>query len=346
MTVESFIKRLRVWFVSHSNVPESLKMTLILDSLKDNKEREDLRRWVIYNIDDDDSFDLTMGGIFEDFIQRFKDKFQASNWEQSERVWQTLLEFKANQEEKTKEYIARFNEIESQMKNIANKVPDVFMASHLLNRASISEHSKQSILANIDLEDKKNVLKNVKKKMEQLLPKLNYEDPQMTLWNQRMFYGPLNKRGEFYRGDTHPNQGQDYPKGSLSGRSKSRDRELAAQILEAEQTSQSFRGRSRSQGRNQGWQERGRSRSQGRRDPSRGRSGRREPSRHRDVFTCEVEGVEEPHEVFFTENDNKAVLDSGCPKTVGGKHWLKLYVTSLKQTEKFKNFEPDEIPKE
>ena len=62
------------------------------------------------------------------------------------------------------------------------------------------------------------------------------------------------------------------------------------------------------------------------------------------MFTCEVEGVEEPHEVFFTENDNKAVLDSGCPKTVGGKHWLKLYVMSLKQTEKFKNFEPEEIP--
>ena len=343
MSVESFCKRLKVWYDSHGHIPIGLRMTSILDSLKENKEREELKRWIIHNIDDNDQFELTKQGIFEEFVQKLKDKFQVSNWEQSERIWQQLLEFKAKEEEKTREYLERFNEIESQMKNVGNLVSDVFLANHLVNCANISEHSKQSVLSNINLEDRKTVLAEVKKKMETLLPKLNHEDPQITLWNQRYYQGPLNRRGDFHRGENYPDQYKREGRGSGRGESEDRRRrEERDSMNEAEDESRRARSRTRSRGR-QGWEQRGRSRSYGRNDRGRRSAsrGRREPSSARDVFSCDIE---QSHTIFFTETENQAVLDSGCPKTVGGKHWLRMYIQSLNQIEKFKNFIPEEVP--
>ena len=347
MSVESFCKRLKVWYDSHAHIPIGLRMTSILDSLKDNKEREELKSWIIHNIDDNDDFDLTKQGIFEEFVRKLKEKFQVSNWEQSERIWQQLLEFKAKEEEKTREYLERFNEIESQMKNVGNLVSDVFLANHLIKCANISEHSKQSVLSNINLEDRKTVLADVKKKMETLLPKLNYEDPQTILWNQRQYQGPWNKRGDFYRGGNYPDQNRREGRGSGRGESEDRRRREERDFMsEAEEESRRSRTRTRSRGR-QGWEQRGRSRSYGRDSfwgsrerRSSSRRSRREPSSARDVFNCDIEPS---HTVFFTETENQAILDSGCPKTVGGKHWLRVYIQSLNQIEKFKNFNPEEV---
>ena len=167
MTAEAYIKRLMVWIEQHSNVSDSLKMTWILDSLKDNPEREELKQWIIFTIEDD--FDLNKANVFNEFIEKLKEKFDVSNWEKSGNLWKEFLQFKAKDDEKTKEYLMRFQEMESRMRNLGNVVPDTFMAHHVLEQANIPEHSKQSVISNIDLEDKRTVLKNVKKKMDDFL---------------------------------------------------------------------------------------------------------------------------------------------------------------------------------
>ena len=329
MTVEAFCKRLKVWNQNQGNSSESLKMTMILDSLKENTEREELKNWVIFNIDDDESFDLTEAGIFNKFLARLKEKFDISSWEKSETVWRDLLAFKAKEDEKTKMFLERFQEIESRMKNIGNVVPDMFMAVHLLDRAEIPEHTRQSVLSNINLEDKRTVLKDVKKKMENLIPKVGRMEEKLTLWNDRQkgYEGPENKRGRFYRGENYPQQ--DLREGRRQG-GRSKEREEQYWMQEAERESQQGRGRSKSRNR---FENRGRSNSKGR-SKSRGRD------QTRDVFSSD--SVEHMQDVYFTDEENKAVLDSGCPKTVGGKFWLDMYVQSLRQTRDFQNFYLDE----
>ena len=281
MTVEAYVKRLKIWFDNHSQASEPLRMTWILDSLKDkDTEREELVEWVIYTIEDDPEFDLQRTGIFKEFIKKLQEKFDISNWEKSQNLWREILQFKAKEDEKTKEYLMRFQEMESRMRNLGNVIPDTFMAIHVLEQAIIPEHSKQSVISNIDLEDKKTVFKNVKKKMEQILPKVNPGEGSMTFWSnrQRGYEGPPNKRGTYWRGENYPEQnereGRNY---SSSGRSV--DREERRTMQEAEELSQQTRGRSRGRS-GSGYKGRGRSRSQGRqggrRSQSRGRSGNRQ----------------------------------------------------------------------
>ena len=101
MNVELFLKTLKVWNNSHSFLEESLRMTMILDSMKENTEREDLQNWVIFNIYEDKDFKLEEAGVMVKFEERLKEKFDISPWEKSENVWKYLLNFKAKEDEKT-----------------------------------------------------------------------------------------------------------------------------------------------------------------------------------------------------------------------------------------------------
>ena len=103
-------------------------MTLILDSLTENKDRDDLKYWVIYLIEEEPSFDLNKPDIFIKFLDKLKEKFDVSNWDKTKEVWKDFLNFKANEDEDTKRYLMRFQELESRMRDVGNMVPDTFMA--------------------------------------------------------------------------------------------------------------------------------------------------------------------------------------------------------------------------
>ena len=76
-----------VWFDNHTQNSESYKMTLILDSLTENKGRDDLKCWVIYSIEEEPSFDLNKPDIFIKFLDKLKEKFDVSNWDKTREVW-------------------------------------------------------------------------------------------------------------------------------------------------------------------------------------------------------------------------------------------------------------------
>ena len=64
------------------------------------------------------------------------------------------------------------------------------------------------------------------------------------------------------------------------------------------------------------------------------------------MFTCEKFNLEKPdirndreqNNVFFTNTENKCVVDSGCPKSVAGKLWINIYKQSLMNMDEFKDF--------
>ena len=102
-------------------------------------------------------------------------------------------------------------------------------------------------------------------------------------------------------------------------------------MMEAEEESRRSRQRSKPR-----YEERGRSRGRSGRSKSQGRAGRSRSKGRREVYYS-IESVVDQTEVFYTNVENKAILDSGCPKTVGGQFWFDMYKQSLKQIEEFKN---------
>ena len=94
------------------------------------------------------------------------------------------MAFKGKKDEKARNYIDRFEEIVSRMKNLGNMVPDVFLAVHFLERSVQPEMTKQNILSVLDLEDKNNIFKEVKKKYENLVSAVGEEDLERVFWGQ------------------------------------------------------------------------------------------------------------------------------------------------------------------
>ena len=53
LSADAFIKRLRDWFEDQNHTSESIRMNLIINTMMENKERDDLKQWVIQNMDEE-----------------------------------------------------------------------------------------------------------------------------------------------------------------------------------------------------------------------------------------------------------------------------------------------------
>ena len=267
--------------------------------------------------------DMKRQGIFEEFVTRLRGNFDIAGWEKTREIWKELKEFKAKDNEDTKIFVTRFQDFEIRLKNLGNDIPGQLMANILLKKVNISALSEQSVVSTIEWEDKETVLQNVKRKLEQIVPRVSPNEEATTYWNEE----------RSYRRDYQPRRYKEFGErrnSSSSGKWDDRRQPLADYEDSRRDSRSKSRGRrgerSKSRGRSQN-RDRGRSQrqSQGR---SRDKYGGRSDSRRREernTYTCEKTVEERAREVYFTKSDNLAIIDSGCPKTIGGQKWLSSF---------------------
>ena len=308
MSMEAWKRKLNVWSSNHGYINESLKLNMILDSLKENSDRKELNNWIVYNIEEDVNFDLTASDAIDQFLQKFQKKFEISDWKKCSIIWREVLDFKAHEGEETREYLDRFNEMEVKMKNVGTCIPDVYMAIHLLERSNIPDITKQNILSKVDMDDKNKVLEQVKTTFDNLVNNLENESTKINYWSTNKKDQRAQSTSEDYR-----------PR----WRERTEDRRSRSFNFQRRERSRSnTRQRSRSRGYDQGYR------------------------RPREVFTCvkfnldqlDIRNNKDTNNVFLSKTENKCVIDSGCPKTVAGKLWVNLYKQSLMNMEEFKDF--------
>ena len=66
------------------------KLILILESLKKNMERQELKDWVIQEIDEDDTFNIAYKDAITWLIYKMEGKFETSKWKE---IWMELNNF-------------------------------------------------------------------------------------------------------------------------------------------------------------------------------------------------------------------------------------------------------------
>ena len=72
MSLEAWKRKLNIWSTNHRYISESLRLSMILDSLKENSDRKELNNLIVYNIKEDANFDLTAIGGIDQFLQKFQ----------------------------------------------------------------------------------------------------------------------------------------------------------------------------------------------------------------------------------------------------------------------------------
>ena len=165
MSVDGWTKAVSAWSNSHSHIPETMRLTLIMESLKANEERKGVGRWIVSTVDEGD-FNTENQGALEEFIEKFKKKFEVPCWRKCVEIWEQVLAFQKHGDEGPKKYLERWSELEAKIRNSGETISQMFLAVHFIEIAGLQDTTKQSILTMVKLEETRTVLTQIKKAFE------------------------------------------------------------------------------------------------------------------------------------------------------------------------------------
>ena len=111
MSVKGWTKAVRAWSNNLHHIPETTKLTMIMESLKANEERKGVGRWIVSTVDKGD-FNTERQGALEEFMELFKKKYEVPCWRKCIEICEQVLAFQKNGDEGPNKYLERWLELE------------------------------------------------------------------------------------------------------------------------------------------------------------------------------------------------------------------------------------------
>ena len=107
-------------------------------------------------------------------------KFEISKWEKTGEILEKLIKFQMKEDETPKQYLSRFKQLESKIKNAKRNILPQYLGHHFLDRASLDHLTIWSILAMANLNNDEEILKHIQKKYQEIV---------MEQKDKKTFYG-------------------------------------------------------------------------------------------------------------------------------------------------------------
>ena len=83
-------------------------------------------------------------------------------------VWKQFITLRQEENEETKYYIIRYEQIETKMRNANMKIPDKVLAIHMMTKSSMGPQSKENVLTKTDLTNSEQMYNSMKKSMKEM----------------------------------------------------------------------------------------------------------------------------------------------------------------------------------
>ena len=80
-------------------------------------ERQELKDWIIQETDKDTTFNITHEEAITRLICKMEGKFKVSKWKKTGKTWEELTKFQIKEDETPKQYLNRFKQLQSKIKN-------------------------------------------------------------------------------------------------------------------------------------------------------------------------------------------------------------------------------------
>ena len=156
-----------------------------------------MKEFITNEIIENTSFDFKSRNVIDVILDKIEEFIDESKWNKMIKLNREFNSFKQAEEENAEEYLLRFNNLETQLKNARVNINDMFLAANLLNKSSFGQHEKENIMANIDMDDEKTILKDIKRKIRRLKAmKEKNDDPKVSLYGN---YGRDERSRSFNR---------------------------------------------------------------------------------------------------------------------------------------------------
>ena len=360
-SLEAWIKEVEMW--DEAQKGEGLAKTKYLNFMENVRKSEcdELKKFVDTNIVENLEMVKDSEDNIKTFLRMIFENLAKSDLEKSTEAWTKMMNIKQKENESPKEFVMRFEQAETELKNVGIKLPQKALAIHILQKSNISEMSKENIVMKADTEDHEKIFSSISKCMREIktltVNKDDKRDVNKTFFTEKHQEGPRRERSRF----NNRSNSRSKRDGRESYRSKSRSR---------------FNNKGRDGSSRRSYRERDNSRSRGgpnfKRDSFRGRERGQDGSRSRrgkassevinhvhfseynlsknlDNSELELnltkleeelkqkldnENPEVPEDlkskviedIFNEGNTNndpfECIVDPGCPKTVAGKKWM------------------------
>ena len=92
LSFEAWKRNIKIWR-DDNPLGETQKLTLILENLKKNAERAELKDWIIQEIDEDYNFNKKDENSILRLLKKMEGKFKISKWKKTKEIWDKVLKF-------------------------------------------------------------------------------------------------------------------------------------------------------------------------------------------------------------------------------------------------------------
>ena len=293
ISYNAWARSIRVW--SDVKAKPQRKTQLLIEMLKKDETRKGLKEMIISEVVENDEFDYKDEGAIDTILEKIKEFMEESEWTRNLALAKDFENFCQKDGETNRDYVGRFSNLETKLRNEKAGISNMFLAGWLMNRSKISQAEKNNILANFDVDEKETVLKNLKKKIRNMDISRTNKDPKETLYGD-FRSNNRSKSRSFHRGSRDKSrEGSKFNRRNYSnGRSGSRGGKPYQENRNSRDNKDNYRNS-------------------------------RSPNNVKRTYTCENFRVNKNKSIFEEEVENRALVDSGCPEMVCGEEWMKTF---------------------
>ena len=178
-SLDAWIQEVELWDDTNSsscNIENlsAKKYLKFMESVKNSEDCEELKKLIQVEFKENQTFNKKSDSIIKDMIKVIREKLDKSDLEKCSDAWLKFINVKQETGESAQSYVIRFEQIETQLRNVKIIIPNKALAIHLLNKSSLQ--SKENILNKTILDDEVEIYNSLKKSVREIKSSMTVND--------------------------------------------------------------------------------------------------------------------------------------------------------------------------
>ena len=224
--MDTWIQEVKLWDTA-SPGEGAQKYLKFREMIKEAEVCPDVKKFVNANIADNEAFVKTGEDIITRALEAIKKALGKTDLEKSNHAWNTFVSIKQKDTETSKDFVNRFEEATTALKNADMKQEQKTLAIHLLRSSSLSEASKENVLTKVDMNDHANIFTELSKAMREIKTMTSAEHKTEDVQNKEKNVGTFYSARNWREGSRHRSSSRTYRGGQNyeNSRRDSQDRD-------------------------------------------------------------------------------------------------------------------------
>ena len=197
-SLEAWIEEVKLWDNCNVADDESLrakKYLKFVDSVRKSENCTDIQNLVEVEFVENQQFDKKAEDVITTIVTKIQEKLGKTDIEKCSNAWLDFINIKQKPDECASDFVTRFENIESQLRNVKIIIPAKALAIHLMNKTNMEQQSKENVLTKTDLDNEAEIYTSMKQSIRQMKGKLTASETNKE--ELKTFYEGFQSKDEF-----------------------------------------------------------------------------------------------------------------------------------------------------